>query len=148
MIDIMTGFILNQLQRCMIEKVKGKISKYGQEIFGYYCNHQYRQRISIRNFRAMPSKLYNALFVSCITNRFTLRKISSLFPHLKQLSWTNFDITEFMVNARDYVGSILRCISTEKINLMKITLQTQQDVDLKEHYLLHNIFRIHKNPKS
>ena len=74
MIDMITKLIHNRqrqgvMQREDLEDEEKReiievqsITTYGYELFSYFCQHQDRHTISIKNFKSIPSSIYELLF--------------------------------------------------------------------------------------
>ena len=50
------------------QELNMNVSKYGQDLFKYFCNHQDRSKIAIKDFKAIPLQLYHALLDEHIFN--------------------------------------------------------------------------------
>ena len=70
--------------------------------------------ISIKNFKSIPSQLYDILFAEehkdqnkdAIKSQLSFMGMARTFPHLSGLTLTDLDFSDFLVNIEQYINAI------------------------------------------
>eukprot|EP01084_Bolivina_argentea_P198244 339530_1 len=126
------------------------ITKYGRELFDYFCSNKNRQWICIKNFKSLPLPLKNALFIAETKHgdeRLSLIPMLMLFRNLKEITLNDINIKQLTEESFDYISAVMRYIKynyknkTKQIGiyLEKIVFQSNPQLDGKENSTLRKL---------
>eukprot|EP01084_Bolivina_argentea_P152845 266541_1 len=90
---------------------KLSISKYGQELFNYFCNNKSTTSVCVNDYKSLPLGLRKALFINLTNNKknegnMSLIPLSKLFKYLNKIILSDLDIDEFKQEAPKYVAAV------------------------------------------
>ena len=154
---------INKDQKDEEEKVDSGISKYGQELFGYFCNHINTTSIGIKDYLSMTEKLKFALFsktgaTSTVENKdkkkgkkkkskrrfkISLIPITDLFKHLYHLRLNDLSMEDMLGNKEQYIEAVYDYIQNSKDTfgdqLQRVTFQSESQQNRKTNMALQQL---------
>ena len=122
-----------ELETAAKEAKTKKASKYGQALFGFFCNNAERKSVRIRDLESLPQELKKALFESEHDgrSRFSLTPLVTLFASLAEIALLDLDMRD-MDASDDYLDAALECVQSIDMafgaNLKRITFQSAAQV--------------------
>eukprot|EP01084_Bolivina_argentea_P146528 256532_1 len=103
-------------QTQLVSPLRGNyITKYGKDLFEYFCNNPNRKWICIKNFRALPAELKNALFNE-EEKRNQSRQVLSLIPllllfgNLEEIVLNDLNIKHLTEESMEYVAAVMHYV--------------------------------------
>eukprot|EP01083_Nonionella_stella_P285217 970867_1 len=112
------------------------ITKYGMNLFHYFCTNNDTTKVEIKNVKSLPSEIYNALFTAKKNNKISFIPITKVFKWLKEITLTDLKNGQFTKESKYYVDAAMQCIQKSQTKLRKITLQSERVRDRKTNTTL------------
>ena len=107
------------------QAVEKKVSKYGADLFSYFCNNAKRTSVRVRDVESLPPALKKALFEK--HGLFSLLPVVALFASLEEIAFVDLDIKD-MDKRDDYFDAALECVQSIDVlfgaNLQKISFRS------------------------
>eukprot|EP01084_Bolivina_argentea_P309521 535397_1 len=117
-------------------------SKYGTDLFNYFCDNPNRTWICIRNFKSLPQSLRNSLFImdDSDSEHMSLIPLVRLFPNVKEITLNELDIDQMSVDASNYTNIVLDYIELNmESQMQEIIFKSKVDHDRKQNSTLNTL---------
>eukprot|EP01084_Bolivina_argentea_P287817 493902_1 len=124
------------------DKPSKYITEYGAALFNYFCDSPNTTWTCIRNFKALPQQLTNAMFIDDSVEdkkQISLIPITKLFINLKQVVLNELEIQQMTTDCEGYITAVLKYVkyTAQKQNhLEEILIKSKQHRDRKENSTL------------
>eukprot|EP01084_Bolivina_argentea_P281365 481395_1 len=133
-----------------IESNNKYITKYGKELFNYFCNNKNTWSVWINDYKSLPIKLQTVLFTDSLHNDDDENKdllsfvpLTNLFANLKEIRLNELNIQQLTKDSKDYIFAIMEYINnaskSTNAKLIKIILQSKPQKEPKENSTLKNL---------
>merc|ERR1712228_585006 len=127
-------------------KSDGKVSKYGQDLFGFFCNNQQAQAIFIRDFVTLPKKLRSLLFQN-EKGKFSLNPFFILFASMKEIKLNDLNIKSMIKVYVKKAIKLIQSIKSNQKNLNRIVLRSKAQTASARNSLLSDTINQIKSKK-
>eukprot|EP01084_Bolivina_argentea_P066653 121522_1 len=129
------------------EETNKTLTKYGNELFSYFCNNPKRTWITIKDYTSLPLTLQHALFENeRNSDVISLIPVALLFKNLKEITLNELDVRQLTDCAKKYIVAVKKYIeyatqmaSSSDFNLETITFQSKSQKNRKENSILKNL---------
>eukprot|EP01084_Bolivina_argentea_P281366 481398_1 len=139
-----------------IESNNKYITKYGKELFNYFCNNKNTWSVWINDYKSLPIKLQTVLFTDSLHNDDDENKdllsfvpLTNLFANLKEIRLNELNIQQLTKDSKDYIFAIMEYINNSSksidIILKKIIIQSKPQKDGKENSTLKQLANRYSN---
>eukprot|EP01084_Bolivina_argentea_P008991 16828_1 len=124
------------------------ITKYGLQLFSYFCNNAKTTKICIRNYLSLPHKIRNTLLVGNAQEEISLIPIAQSFKYVEEIILNDLKVQQMRVNAKIYIDAVLEYASKSKQlfgkRIEKILFQSETQNDRKPDTRLKKVSNLNR----
>eukprot|EP01084_Bolivina_argentea_P017782 33184_1 len=93
------------------------ITKYGKELFSYFCSNKNTSSIWINDYKSLPNKLQTVLFSESLDTSddnedlLSFIPMTKLFSNLKEIKLNELNTRQFTKESKDYIFAVMEYIN-------------------------------------